>query len=237
MTTTSIPARQIERHAALGTTGWLRPLVLGAEDGTVSTAGLVIGVAAAGGGSTALLAAGIAGLASGALSMAAGEYVSVAAQRDTENADIALERWELEHQSDAELEELVGIYQRRGLDESRARQVAEALTHHDALGTHLREELAIDQSIVARPWQAAWLSAVSFALGAVPPLLAIVFAPTSVRIAITVVTTILLLALAGGYAARLGGGRISVGAARVTAGGALAMAITWGIGRVFGVLT
>ena len=230
------PARSHrERHAALGTTGWLRPFVLGAEDGIVSTAGLVIGVAAAGGGSGPLLAAGVAGGVSGALSMAAGEYVSVAAQRDTEDADIARETWELANEPEEEFEELVGIYRERGLSDELARQVATHLTEHDALGTHLREELAIDQDIVARPWQAAWLSAVSFAVGAVVPILAILLAPDDVRVAVTVVITIVLLAAAGAVASKLGRSRIWRGALRVTIGGGVAMAVTWIVGRLLGV--
>jgi VIT1/CCC1 family predicted Fe2+/Mn2+ transporter len=240
MTSQSTPAGRAVRHparpAALGTTGWLRPFVLGAEDGIVSTAGLVIGVAAAGGSSTALLAAGTAGLVSGALSMAAGEYVSVAAQRDTEDADIARETWELANEPESELAELTGIYERRGLSPELAGQVAKELTERDALATHLREELAIDQAIVARPWQAAWLSAVSFGIGALVPLLAMVLAPRSIAIGLTIAVTIVLLAAAGSVAARLGHSRIRTGAIRVTAGGAVAMAVTWGVGRALGVL-
>jgi VIT1/CCC1 family predicted Fe2+/Mn2+ transporter len=225
-----------ERHAAVGTTGWLRPFVLGAEDGIVSTAGLVIGVAAAGGSSTTLLAAGTAGLAAGAMSMAAGEYVSVAAQRDTEDADIRRERWELANQADAELAELAGIYEGRGLSAPLAMQVAEAFTAHDDLATHMREELAIDQAIVARPWQAAWLSATSFAIGALLPLVAILATPRSMRIAVTIAVTLVLLTVAGAVASHLGRSSIAIGAARVTTGGAIAMAITWGVGRALGVL-
>lgn len=229
------PGSHRERHAALGTTGWLRPFVLGAEDGIVSTAGLVIGVAAAGGSAGALVAAGVAGGVSGSLSMAAGEYVSVAAQRDTEDADIARETWELANRPDEEFEELVGIYASRGLSDELARQVAAHLTEHDALATHLREELAIDQSIVARPWQAAWLSAVSFAVGAAVPIVAILLSPTSWRVAVTVVVTIALLAVAGAVASKLGRSQVWRGAARVTAGGAIAMAVTWTVGRMLGV--
>lgn len=229
------PARHSERHAALGTTGWLRPFVLGAEDGIVSTAGLVLGVAAAGGGDAALLAAGAAGLASGAMSMAAGEYVSVAAQRDTEQADIARERWEVANLPEEELAELTGIYESRGLDAELARQVAIAFTEHDALATHLRAELAIDEAIVARPWQAAWLSAVSFAVGAALPLAAMLLAPANARVWLTALVTLVVLAVAGALAARLGRSRVYAGAARVMVGGAAAMAITWAIGRMLGV--
>jgi VIT1/CCC1 family predicted Fe2+/Mn2+ transporter len=225
----------VERHAALGTTGWLRPFVLGAEDGIVSTSGLVIGVAAAGGGAAAILAAGAAGSISGALSMAAGEYVSVAAQRDTEDADIARETWELANLPEAELDELTQIYRSRGLSPELARQVAVELTEHDALATHLREELAIDESIVARPWQAAWLSAVSFAIGAAVPLTTILIAPDSARVAFTVAVTIVLLLGAGAAASHLGRSRLVVGALRVATGGVLAMAVTWAVGRALDV--
>jgi VIT1/CCC1 family predicted Fe2+/Mn2+ transporter len=225
----------VERHAALGTTGWLRPFVLGAEDGIVSTAGLVIGVAAAGGGVGAIVAAGAAGGISGALSMAAGEYVSVAAQRDTEDADIARERWELANEPESELEELTKIYEARGLEPELARTVAMQLTSHDALATHLREELAIDQSIVARPWQAAWLSAVSFAVGAAVPLTTILLAPSDLRVPLTVLVTIVLLLVAGAAAARLGRSRLVAGAIRVAAGGMVAMTVTWAVGRALDV--
>lgn len=223
-----------ERHAALGTTGWLRPLVLGAEDGIVSTAALVIGVSAAGGGRQALLAAGMAGLVSGALSMAAGEYVSVAAQRDAEQSDIALERWELAHAADAELEELTEIYRQRGLSDRLASEVASALTTHDALGTHLREELAIDQRVVARPWQAAWMSAASFATGATLPLATILLAGRAERVLATIVVTLVVLAGAGAIGARLGRSNLRAGMVRVVLGGACAMAATWGAGALLG---
>jgi VIT1/CCC1 family predicted Fe2+/Mn2+ transporter len=228
-------ARHIERHTALGTTGWLRPFVLGAEDGIVSTAGLVLGVAAAGGGSAALLAAGVAGGVSGALSMAAGEYVSVAAQRDTERSDIARERWELTHEPEQERAELAGIYEQRGLSPQLAMQVATELMAGDALATHLREELAIDQAVVARPWQAAWLSAISFAVGATVPIAAIMFMPENVRVIGTILVTVALLLIAGATAAQLGRSRLMVGAARVAAGGGIAMVVTWAVGRSLGV--
>lgn len=223
-----------ERHASIGTSGWLRPFVLGAEDGIVSTAGLVIGVAAAGASADVLLAAGLAGLVSGSLSMAAGEYVSVAAQRDSELSDIERETWELENLPEAELEELAGIYQARGLGKELAMTVARHLTDHDALGTHLREELAIDQRTPARPWQAAWLSAVSFALGASMPLAAILLAPAGSRILVTVLATLTVLAGAGLVGAQLGRSRKLAGTLRVFAGGALAIAITWAVGSLVG---
>jgi VIT1/CCC1 family predicted Fe2+/Mn2+ transporter len=223
-----------ERHAAIGTTGWLRPFVLGAEDGIVSTAGLVIGVAAAGGSRSALLAAGLAGVGAGALSMAAGEYVSVAAQRDVEHADIARETWELANEPEDELEELTRIYEGRGLHRELAEQVARELTERDALTTHLREELAIDRAIVARPWQAAWLSAVSFTVGAVVPVIAILASPESVRMWVTVVITLLVLAGAGALAGQLGRSSVGRGSVRVMVGGALAMLVTWAIGTALG---
>lgn len=219
-----------ERHSTLGTGGWLRPLVLGAEDGIVSTAALIIGVAAAGQSRGDVLAAGTAGLVAGGLSMAVGEYVSVAAQRDAEQADIRRERWELTYQADAELDELTDIYRARGLSEVLARQVATELTEHDALGTHLREELAIDERLVARPWQAAWLSAVSFGSGASLPLGAVLIAPAGVRIHVTIAVTLVVLGGAGAVAARLGRSRLATGSVRVMVGGVLAMSATWLVG-------
>jgi VIT1/CCC1 family predicted Fe2+/Mn2+ transporter len=233
--TRAIHAHPPESHADIGTTGWLRPFVLGAEDGIVSTSALLIGVAAAGGTTHALIAAGSAGLMAGALSMAAGEYVSVAAQRDTENADIAREKWELANLPEAELDELTGIYEQRGLDQRLARDVATALTRNDALAAHLRDELAIDQRVVARPWQAAWLSASSFAIGAILPLLAMLLAPMNWRVTATVLATVVTLGGAGALGARIGRSHVLSGTARVLAGGSLAMAVTWGIGRLLGV--
>jgi VIT1/CCC1 family predicted Fe2+/Mn2+ transporter len=222
-----------ERHAAIGTAGWGRRCGGGAADGIVSVAGLVIGVAAAGSSTAVILAAGVAGVASGALSMAAGEYVSVAAQRDTEHADIALETRELHEQPEAELAELVAIYVERGLSSSLATEVAVALTKLDALGTHLREELAIDLRSVARPWQAAWLSAVSFTIGAAIPVLTMYLVGHSLRVPVTVAVTLVVLAAAGAIAARLGRSRLVAGILRVSAGGAIAMGATWLIGRAF----
>jgi VIT1/CCC1 family predicted Fe2+/Mn2+ transporter len=156
------------------------------------------------------------------------------AQRDTEDADIARETWELANQADEELDELAGIYESRGLEPELARQVAVQLTKHDALATHLREELAIDQTIIARPWQAAWLSAVSFAVGAVAPVLAITLAPDTIAVPATVAVTIALLVVAGGVASHLGRSRIRAGAIRVAIGGAVAMGVTWAVGRALG---
>jgi len=231
-TTTAHPTR--EQHAALGTTGWLRPLVLGAEDGIVSTAALVIGVAAANASAGTILTTGIAGMTAGALSMAVGEYVSVAAQRDSEHADIARERRELEELPEAELAELEGILRSRGLDEPTARAAAAQMTEHDALGTHLREELALHELLVARPWQAAFSSAGSFATGALIPVLAITLSPAGVRIPVAAVATLVMLALAGAIGARLGRSAIASGTARLVVGGGAAMAITWGVGAAAG---
>lgn len=219
-----------EEHATLGTTGWLRPLVLGAEDGIVSTAALVIGIAAAHASATTIATTGIAGLAAGAMSMAVGEYVSVAAQRDSEHADIARERRELDELPDAELAELEAILRTRGLDESTALAAATQMTAHDALATHLREELALHELLVARPWQAAFSSAASFAIGAIIPLLAITLSPASTRIFVAAVATLVMLAIAGAVGARLGRSAIAAGTLRLVLGGGAAMAITWVIG-------
>lgn len=223
-----------EGHAGLGTTGWLRPLVLGAEDGIVSTSALVIGVAAAGASSSTILSTGLAGLVAGALSMAVGEYVSVAAQRDSEQADVGRERWELEHLPEEELAELVALLQQRGLSPEVARTAAQQMTQHDALGTHLREELALHELIVAQPWRAAFASAASFSLGALFPVLAIAVSSHDLRIVVTAVTTLVVLALAGGVGARLGRSAVVTGAVRLVAGGAVAMVVTWLAGRAFG---
>lgn len=221
---------QREAHAALGTTGWLRPLVLGAEDGIVSTAALVIGVAAAQASATTIATTGIAGLTAGALSMAVGEYVSVAAQRDSEHADIERERRELEQLPVAELAELEAIMRSRGLDVDTARAAAAQMTAHDALGTHLREELALHELLVARPWQAAFSSAASFASGAIIPLIAITLSPASLRIPIAAIATLLTLGVAGALGAHLGRSAIAPGTARLMLGGGAAMAITWAVG-------
>ncbi|MBC7461594.1 MAG: VIT1/CCC1 transporter family protein [Thermoleophilia bacterium] len=223
-----------ESHAELGTTGWLRPLVLGAEDGIVPTPALVIGVAAAGATSSTIISTGFAGLVAGALSMAVGEYVSVAAQRDSEQADIGRERWELEHLPEEELAELTSILVRRGMTPEVARIAAEQMTAHDALATHLREELALHEVIVARPWLAAFSSAASFSIGALFPVVAVSVSPHDLRIATAAISTLVVLAVAGAIGARLGRSRVLTGAARLVAGGAVAMIVTWAVGRVFG---
>lgn len=214
--------------------GWLRAAVLGANDGLISTSSLVVGVAAAAPNQSAVLLAAVAGLAAGALSMAAGEYVSVSSQADTERADLDRERSELATSPEAERAELAGIYVARGLDRDLAGQVADQLMAHDALAAHARDELGIDDLTRARPIQAAVASAASFAVGALPPtLLAAWWHTQSLPLAIVVVTLTLLLGL-GGAAARLGGASIVRGAWRVAFWGVVAMACTAGVGRLFG---
>ncbi len=215
--------------------GWLRAAVLGSNDAIVSTSSLMIGVGATDASKQAMLVAGIAGLVAGAMSMAAGEYVSVSSQRDTEHADIAKETEELETSPDAELHELAGIYVKRGLDRELAMQVAQQLSEHDRLGAHLRDELGIHEQTRARPLQAAWISALSFAAFALVPLLALALSPASWRIPSIVVITLASLACLGALGGRLGGAPMLRAALRVTGGGALAMAVTAGIGRLLGV--
>lgn len=214
--------------------GWLRASVLGANDGIISTAALLLGVAAADSGRSAILTAGMAGLVAGAISMALGEYVSVSSQRDTERSDIAKETWELEHQADHELEELTAIYQSKGLEADLARQVAVQLTEHDALATHLRDELGISQDELARPMQAAWSSALSFSIGAAMPLAAAALASSSLRIALIIVVSLLALVVLGFVGARAGGAAPGRSIARVVVGGCLAMAATMLVGWAFG---
>ena len=222
-----------ERHVS-DRIGWLRASVLGANDGIVSTASLVIGVAAAHTGHSGILVAGIAGLVAGAMSMAAGEYVSVHSQADTEQADLAREREELASDWDHEHEELAAIYVTRGLDATLATQVAEQLMKHDALGAHARDELGITEVMSARPIQAALASAASFAVGAALPLLVTVLTPEATLIPLVAVTSLLFLALLGAVAAKAGGAGVMAGAIRVTFWGALAMALTAGIGALVG---
>jgi VIT1/CCC1 family predicted Fe2+/Mn2+ transporter len=227
--------RHLERHRA-ARVSWLRAAVLGANDGIVSTASLLVGVAAAESSHTAVLAAGIAGVVAGAMSMAAGEYVSVHSQADTEKADLDRERRELETDDAGERRELMGIYIGRGLTPELARQVADQLMSHDALGAHARDELGITELSSARPLQAAAASAASFAIGAVLPLLVAALAPTSMVLVAVPAAALVFLALLGGVAARAGGARMFVAAARVTFWGALAMAVTAGIGALFGTI-
>ena len=214
--------------------GWLRAAVLGANDGIVSTASLVVGVASAEAQPPQILVAGVAGLVAGALSMAAGEYVSVSSQADTERADIARETGELATQPQAEEDELTSIYARRGLEPELARTVARRLMAKDALGAHARDELGLTEELAAKPLQAALASAATFAVGAAVPILTILVAPVArLSLAVSIVSLICLAAL-GAIAARAGGASVAIGAARVVFWGALAMAITAAIGRLFG---
>ncbi|MGE0028831.1 MAG: VIT family protein [Thermoleophilia bacterium] len=223
-----------ERHLS-GRSNWLRAAVLGANDGLVSVSSLLLGVVAGGASHQATVVAGFAGLAAGALSMAAGEYVSVSSQRDAENADLALERRELRADPAAELEELAGIYERRGLPSDLAHRVAEALTDRDALGAHARDELGLAEERMARPWQAAWASALAFTTGATVPVVAAV-APggQGVRVGLIVGLTIAALAALGAIGATLGGAPRWPAVARVTLWGAAAMGLTAAVGSLVG---
>ncbi|MBI2725058.1 MAG: VIT family protein [Polaromonas sp.] len=225
--------RHIERHRT-SRIGWLRAAVLGANDGIVSTASLMLGVAAAHASQQTIMVTGIAGLVAGAMSMAAGEYVSVHSQADTENADLAREKAELAADPEAENRELTAIYVGRGLDQHLAQQVAAQLMTHDALGAHARDELGISEALSARPVQAALASAASFAVGAALPLVVAVFASGAGLSWWISGTSLVFLALLGAIAARAGGASPLTGAWRVTFWGALAMIITAGVGAVFG---
>ncbi|MCF8160873.1 MAG: VIT family protein [Polaromonas sp.] len=225
---------QVEYHRTQHI-GWLRAAVLGANDGIVSTASLILGVAAASATQSAVLVAGVAGLVAGAMSMAAGEYVSVSSQSDTEQADIARERLELETDAERELAELAAIYVGRGLDPQLAQQVATQLTASDALGAHTRDELGITDNASARPLQAALVSALSFVVGASLPLLMAWLAPHAVLTPVVATTSLVFLVLLGGLAAYTGGAGIGKGIVRVAFWGALAMACTAGVGWLFGV--
>jgi len=230
-----MPVHHWERHRT-ERIGWLRAAVLGANDGIVSTASLVLGVAAANASHANVMIAGIAGLVAGAMSMAAGEYVSVHSQADTERADIERERKELKADDAGERKELAAIYVGRGLDAALAKQVADQLMAHDALGAHARDELGISETLSARPLQAALASATSFAAGAAMPLLVAALAPQASLIAIVSGTSLVFLALLGGLAARAGGASVRTGAVRVTFWGALAMGLTAGVGALFGTI-
>jgi VIT1/CCC1 family predicted Fe2+/Mn2+ transporter len=226
-----------ERHR-FRRAGWLRAAILGADDGIVSTASIMIGVAAASGSRASIIVAGSAGLVAGAMSMAAGEYVSVSAQRDTERADIAREERELVYEPEMELRELTHIYMRRGLDETLAREVAKQLMEHDPLGAHMRDELGMTEATRARPWQAAFVSAVSFIVGGAAPVLAFVFASQGSgdegKIAVLAVVGLALLALTGLIGGWIGGAPRLRASARVLVGGGLAMALTALIGNLVG---
>jgi VIT1/CCC1 family predicted Fe2+/Mn2+ transporter len=224
-----------ERHYA-ERIGWLRAAVLGANDGIVSTASLVVGVAAANAERGDVLIAGIAGLVAGAMSMAAGEYVSVSSQADTESADLARERQELDNDQEYEHQELAAIYVKRGLEPSLAQQVAVQLMAHDALSAHARDELGLSEIHTARPIQAAVASAITFAVGAALPLMLTWFSPFDVVVPAVALGSLVFLALLGGLAARAGGASMVKGAGRVTLWGALAMAATAAIGRIFGTI-
>ena len=228
--------QKVEPHVGAINTklNWLWAGVLGANDGIVSIAGIVIGVAAAIGERGPIFTAGLAGLAAGALSMAMGEYVSVSTQRDTERALLDKERRELIEYPEAELKELAGLYEKKGLSPQTAAQVAEELTAHDAFAAHIDIELGIDPDELTNPWHAAISSAVSFTVGALLPLLTILLLPTSIRIPVTFVAVLIALAITGWVSARLGGADPIRATRRVVIGGALAMAITFAIGHLFG---
>ena len=222
-----------EKHL-VGRIGWMRAAVLGANDGIISTASLIVGVAAAAANQSAVLIAGIAGLVAGAMAMAAGEYVSVSSQSDTERADLALERKELRDNPAFELEELAQIYVKRGVDKALARQVAKQLMAKNALGAHARDELGISKITTARPVQAALTSAASFSVGAAMPLLMVVVSPAGALIPMVFAASSGFLALLGAIGARTGGADILRATVRVTFWGALAMALTAGIGKLVG---
>lgn len=228
-------AGEPHRAGLAGRLNWLRAGVLGANDGIVSTAGLVVGVAGATTSAPAILTAGVAGLVAGAVSMALGEYVSVSSQRDTERALLAKERAELAADPQAELDELTAIYARKGLSEKTARQVAIELTRDDAFTAHAEAELGINPDELSNPWQAAAASALAFTIGSLLPLVAILLPPASVRVPVTFVVVLLALALTGATSAHLGSAGLVRAITRLVAGGALAMAVTFGIGHLVGV--
>ncbi|MGW7279950.1 VIT1/CCC1 transporter family protein [Streptomyces sp. NPDC054844] len=230
------PTHDEAHGGALGTRlNWLRAAVLGANDGIVSTAGLVVGVAGATDDRSALLTAGLAGLLAGSLSMAAGEYVSVSTQRDSERAALAMEKRELREQPEAELEELVDLLAARGLSRDVAREAAEQLTRRDALRAHARVELGIDPDELANPWHAAWASLLAFTVGASLPLLAMVLPPAGLRLAFTVCCVLGALVLTGWSSARLGAAPPGRAVLRNVTGGALAMAVTYAAGSLLDV--
>jgi VIT1/CCC1 family predicted Fe2+/Mn2+ transporter len=226
-------ARHSEGHLSYRS-NWLRAAVLGANDGIVSTSSLVLGVAASGASRSAIVTAGVAGLVAGALSMAAGEFVSVSSQRDSERADLRLEERELREDPEGELGELTRIYERRGVPSELARQVAVALMTRDALGAHARDELGLEPERRARPLQAAWASALSFSAGAMLPVVAVAVMPSAVRVVVCVAVTVLALGVLGVLGARLGGADQRRATVRVVGWGVLAMAVTAGIGALVG---
>lgn len=232
-----LPTHPLEPHGEglAARLNWLRAGVLGANDGIVSVAGIVVGVAAAAASRGAIATAGLAGLVAGATSMALGEYVSVSTQRDTEKALLAKEQRELAEEPEFELAELVALYEGKGLSRKTAQQVARELTAHDAFAAHVEAELGIDPRDLANPWQAALSSAVSFIAGAALPMLAVLIPPVSLRLPVTIAAVLLGLALTGSVSARLGGSRRRRAVVRVVTGGALAMAFTYAVGRLAGV--
>jgi VIT1/CCC1 family predicted Fe2+/Mn2+ transporter len=234
-----LPTHRSERHTRSlgGQLNWLRAGVLGANDGIVSTAGVVAGVAGATNNLTPILTAGVAAAVAGALSMAGGEYVSVSTQRDTERATIEKEQWELEHLPEEELAELTQLYRRQGLSEETAARAARELTDHDALSAHARMELGIDPNELTSPWAAALASFIAFAVGATLPILAVALPPQSWRIGVAFVATLIGLVLTGWLSARLGGARWMPAVARNVGVGVLTMAITYGVGIIFNVST
>ena len=225
---------QVEMHRS-GRVGWLRAAVLGSDDAIVSTASLMIGVAASSASHGVILVAGVAGLVAGAMSMAVVEYVSVSTQRDAEQADIEREKRELTGQSQAELQELALIYVKRGIEQDLAMKVAEQLSARDRLGAHIRDELGINQSSLSRPMQAAWISAASFALFAMVPIAALLIAPALLRIPLIAALSLVSLAVLGALGGHLGGAPLGRASLRVTLGGALAMAVTAVIGRILAI--
>jgi len=234
-------AEEVEPHpdephvvAMAGRLNWLRAGVLGANDGIVSVAGIVVGVAGATSDRGAIFTAGLAGLVAGAVSMALGEYVSVSSQRDSERAQLARERRELRETPEQELAELTAIYEAKGLQPETARQVAVELSEHDALGAHAEAELHLDPEDLASPQHAAGASAIAFLLGAVLPMLAILLPPPAWRVGVTFVAVLIALGIAGAVSARLGGSSVKVAVLRVVIGGAAGLALTYGIGRLFG---
>lgn len=220
---------------ALSSLNWLRAAVLGANDGIVSIAGLIVGVAGATNSSAAILTAGIAGIIAGAISMAAGEYVSVSSSRDTERALLKKEAYELKHFPELELKELATLYEKKGLSAKTAMDVAKELTKKDAFAAHVDIELGIDPNNLTSPWEAAFASAISFVCGALIPLAAIAFPPASIRVPMAFFSVVIALAITGSISAKIGGAHIMRAVFRVVIGGILAMGITYGIGLLFGV--
>lgn len=230
------PGEPPAHHRRLaGLLNWLRAGVLGANDGIVSVGGIVVGVAGATADRTVILTAGVAGLLAGALSMAAGEYVSVSSQRDAEQALLTKEKWELEHLPEYELHELTKLYEAKGVSPDLARQVATELTEHDALAAHAEAELGLDPNGEAKPWEATLASFAAFTLGSLLPLLAILLPPPEIRVGVCFVAVVLALALTGGVGARLGEAPVWRAVLRTVGGGAVAMAVTFGVGSLLGV--